>query len=90
MNELIKRYFKMTENKPIKTYRAGVLSLSYWEKELESGKAKTFSFQRSYKDKAEKWQHTQTLTVQDLPKLKVLIEEAYKEQILNETENEMS
>lgn len=80
----------MTENKPIKTYRAGVLSLSYWEKELESGKAKTFSFQRSYKDKAEKWQHTQTLTVQDLPKLKVLIEEAYKEQILNETENEMS
>ena len=71
--------------KPIKTFKAGLLSVSLWENELEDNKTITnFTFQRSYKDEDEKWQHTQNLRTSDLPKLKLLIEEAYKDQLLSE------
>lgn len=74
-------------NKPIKTYKVGVLSLSMWEnesKENDGGKLKSFTFQRSYKDLNEKWQHTQLLRLSDLPKLRILIEEAYKDVAFSE------
>lgn len=72
----------MTDNKPIKTYKAGVLSLSLWENEGNEGKMKSFTFNRSYKDKEDSWQKTQSLRVSDLPKLKILLEEAYKDLII--------
>jgi hypothetical protein len=85
-------------NKPIKIYKAGVLSLNVWENELSeetikmdknkqnevSRKIKSFSFQRSYKDKEDNWAQTQNLRTSDLPKLRILLEEAYKDQIVSE------
>lgn len=71
-------------NKPIKTYKVGVLSLSMWENELKDGKVNTFTFQRGYKDTNDKWQHTQQLRLSDLPKLRILLEEAYKDVVLTE------
>jgi hypothetical protein len=69
-------------NKPIKTYRAGSVSLSLWENELEEGvRVKAFTFQKAYKDEKEKWQNTTTLRVDDLYKLKALLERAYDDQI---------
>lgn len=73
-------------NKPQKTYKSGLLSLSVWENEIQSEgeqvtKVKTFTIKRSYKDK-EEWKQTQMLRTQDLPRLKVLIDEAYKEEVL--------
>lgn len=74
----------MVENtKPVKTYKAGVLSLSLWENEAEEGTFKSFSFNKSYKDKEDKWQQTQILKTSDLPKLKILLDEAYKDIMLN-------
>lgn len=72
-------------NKPVKTYKAGVISLSVWENlsEDNSSVLKSFSFQRSYKDKDENWQHTSTLRVNDIPKLLYLLNLAYGESILN-------
>lgn len=71
-------------NKPKKTYKAGALFLNVWENELGEEKIKSFSFQRSYKDKQDEWQHTQSLRVSDLPKLMVLLEEAYKDEVIVE------
>ena len=76
-------------NKPLKTYKVGVLSLSMWEnesKENDGNKLKSFTFQRSYKDASEKWQHTQLLRLSDLPKLRILIEEAYKDVVFTESD----
>jgi len=73
-------------NKPIKTYKVGVLSLSMWENDFKDGKTKTFTFQRAYKDSNEKWQHTQQLRLSDLPKLNILLQEAYKDVVLSESE----
>lgn len=75
-------------NKPTKIYKAGAISLSLWENETQDGNTmSSFTLNRSYKDKDDKWQKTQTLRVSDLPKLKVLLDEAYKDSIFNEIEN---
>ncbi len=74
----------MVENKkPIKNYKAGTLTLSLWENKLEENKIISFSIQRSYKDKEDNWQHTSNLRTQDIPKLQLLLNKAYEEQILN-------
>ncbi len=70
--------------KPVKTYKVGLLNLSLWENELTEGKMKSFTFQRAYTDSKGVWQHTQSLGLSDLPKLRLLIEEAYKDQVLKE------
>ncbi len=72
-------------NKPIKTYKVGVLTLSVWENEVkDNGFIKSFSFQRAYQTDEGDWNHTQNLRLSDLPKMRVLVEEAYKDQILSE------
>ena len=74
----------MVENaKPVKTYKAGVLSLSLWENEAEEGTFKSFTFNKSYKDKDDSWQQTQILKTTDLPKLKLLLEQAYKDIVMS-------
>jgi hypothetical protein len=67
---------------PLKQFKAGNLSLSVWENTNTQGTLKSFSFQRSYKDEKEEWQHTQTLRPNDLPKLALLLQEAYREEVM--------
>lgn len=58
---------KMTENKPVKKCRFGNVTVSAWlNKSKEEKEYHTFSFQRSYKDKDDKWQNTTVLRVQDV------------------------
>ena len=71
-------------NKPIKIYKAKNITLSVWENGTEDKPLKSFSFQKSYLDNEEKWQHTNSLHLSDLPVLQVLIEEAYKENLIKE------
>lgn len=70
------------QNKPIKTYRTGVLSLSLWENEVEDKKVKSFTFERSYKDDEDNWKNTKSLKVNDLPQLVVLLDKAYRDEIV--------
>ena len=70
--------------KPIKIYKAQLLTLSLWENELTEAKMKSFTFQRSYQDSKGELQHTSNLRLSDLPRLRLLIEEAYKDQTLKE------
>lgn len=73
-------------NKPIRVYKAKAITLSVWENEGENDKKfNSITFQRSYLDKDEQWQHTQSLHVSDLPILKVLLDEAYKDSIVKES-----
>ena len=53
-----------------------------WENDLDDGTIKTFSFQRSYKDDKGDWHQTQSMRMVDLPRMRVLIEEAYKDNTL--------
>jgi len=75
---------KSHNQKTIKNYKVGLLTLSLWENELTEGKMKSFTFQRAYTDSKGEWQHTANLKISDLPKLRLLIDEAYKDQVLKE------
>lgn len=77
----------MVDNKPIKKFKAKNLSLSMWENKVENGNSMfNFSFQKSYKDAQDNWQHTQNLQLQDLPLLQSLLNRAYTQEIVKEEE----
>jgi hypothetical protein len=69
--------------KPKKVYRAGLIHLNVWENSTQEGVMKSFSISRAYKDKNDNWQHTTSFKLSDLPKLKLLVEKAYEENMLN-------
>src|SRR3989338_103465 len=76
-------------NYPEKNFRAGAISATIWRNvgQKENGEEteyKTISIERRYTDKEGKWQSTNSLRVNDLPKAKVALEEAYKYLVLNE------
>lgn len=77
----------MEGKKPIKTYKAGLLSVNVWENETVTGSMKSFSFQRGYKDeKNDEWKNTQSLRLRDLPVLAILLDEVYKDECILEEE----
>ena len=84
------------ENKkvlPAKKFKAGAITATIWNNEaFVDGKIasySTVSLQRTYKDKTGKWQHAQSFRTTDLPKVALVINEAFKELSMsqkNETE----
>lgn len=69
---------EMPEKKtPVFSSKYGLVQASAWEQESEKGKFLTFSFSRSYKDKDDEWQHTQTLRSTDIKDLQCALEECY-------------
>ncbi len=76
-------------NLPEKKIRAGAVSATIW---LNKGKTatgeeteyKTVAVERSYLDKEGKWQTTNSLRVNDLPKMAVVAQRAYEYLVLNE------
>ena len=76
------------KNQPEKKFSTGAISATVW-KNVRAGKdGKTFethtvNIQRRYTDKTGQWQSTNTLRVNDLPKVALVIEEAFKYLVLN-------
>ena len=76
-------------NSPEKKFSTGAISAAVW---MNTGKGKngqseqyrTVSFQRSYKDKNDKWQTSNSLRVHDLPKAMVVLQKAYEYIVLKE------
>jgi len=76
-------------NQPEKKFRAGQISATIW---LNSGKTptgepakyKTISIERNYTDKEGKWQSTNSMRINDLPKAKVVLRKAYEYLVLTE------
>lgn len=76
---------------PVKKFSAGTITASIWENEGtdNAGKPKKFntvSLQKRYKDKEGEWQTANSYNASDLPKLKIVIDEAYKFVALKESE----
>jgi len=77
-----------THGTPEKKFRAGAISATVWKnhgvKDGEIQDYSTITFERSYKDKEGKWQSTNSLRVNDLPKAAVVIQKAYEDLVLRE------
>lgn len=70
-------------NKPIKKYKGKNVSLSVWENKTQDDVVlHSFSFQKSYKDQEDEWKQTTVLSINDLPVLKTLLDEAYRDFLL--------
>jgi len=77
---ILKRNLKMSENqKPAKTYKQGQVSVSVWKSE---GRPTSYTFQRSYKDKEDKWQHTSSLNLTDLYVVQKIIAKITSEELV--------
>ncbi|MHC4534768.1 MAG: hypothetical protein ACYS6K_12520 [Planctomycetota bacterium] len=78
-------------SKPEKRFRCGPISASIWvEGKTVEGKIVKFhsvSIDKAYKD-GDEWKHTSSFAVEDLPKVALLADEAYKHLRLRESESQ--
>jgi hypothetical protein len=80
-----------TGNLPEKKFRAGAVSATVWLNHGQSttGEAaqyRTISIERSYTDKEGKWQSTNSMRVNDLPKANVVLQKAFEYLVFKEQE----
>ncbi len=73
---------KMENTQPEKKFRAGAISATVWKNTQEKD-GKTYDFHsisltRSYKDQSGAWKHAASFREQDLPKVKLVVGEAFK------------
>ncbi|MBT4445820.1 hypothetical protein HOA92_04005 [archaeon] len=77
-------------NYPKKKYRAGGVTATVWTnsyvKDGKTGEYDTISLERVYQDKEGNWQSTNTLRLNDLPKVNVLMQKVYEDLVLKEQE----
>jgi hypothetical protein len=76
-------------NLPEKKFRAGAISATIWlnkghKSNGEDSEYRTVSIDRNYTDKEGKWQTTNSLRVNDLPKATIVLQKAYEYLVLNE------
>ncbi len=87
--------------KPEKRFKCGAVEAAVFENEIEKDgqkiKLKKVSIQKRYMTADEQWKSTSSFDVNDLPKLKLVADEAYRYLALNngeangkQTENEKS
>lgn len=76
---------------PEKKLRVGSISATIWNNPKESNGQtfdyKTLNVERSYKDPKGEWKKTNSFRVNDIPKVQLLLDEAYKYAMLNEIKN---
>ncbi len=77
-------------NFPKKKYKAGGITATLWSnkfvKEGKEGHYDTVSLERIYQDKEGNWQSTNSLRLNDLPKVSILMQKVYEDLILKEQE----
>lgn len=76
-------------NLPEKKFRAGAISATVWlnkghKPNGEETQFRTICLDRRYTDKEGKWQSTNYLRINDLPKANVVLQKAYEYLVLNE------
>ncbi len=75
-------------NVPEKKFRAGAVSATVWlnksQRIGENNSYRTISIERVYKDREDKWQSTNSMRMNDLPKAQVVLQKAYEFIVLNE------
>ena len=78
----------METNQPEKKFSTGAISATIWKntgvgKDGQPFETRTISLQRRYKDKTGQWQTTNSLRVNDLPKVELVVKEAFRYLVLN-------
>jgi hypothetical protein len=78
-------------HEPVKKFSTGTITASVWENEGigQDNKPTTFNsvtFQKRYKSKDGEWQTANSYNASDLPKLKLVLEQAYEYVSLRETD----
>jgi len=82
---------RMEEKKqPEKKFSTGAISATVWtnvrtDKDGKVFETKTVNLQRRYTDKNGEWQTSNSLRLKDLPKARLVLEEAFKHLVLNES-----
>ena len=76
------------KNQPEKKFSTGAISATVWKNTSVGRDGKPFeshsvNLQRRYKDKTGQWQSTNSLRVSDLPKVELVVKEAFKYLVLN-------
>ena len=68
--------------KPVKSFRAGAVEAAIFENERTVGgkklKMSNVVFRRSYKDKDGNWQNSDSFGVNDIPKLRLVLDRTYE------------
>ncbi|MFH2106523.1 MAG: hypothetical protein ABII22_04630 [Candidatus Micrarchaeota archaeon] len=87
----MKKQEQKTTNPPMKTFRDRNLAVKLWQNTAEAeDKTTTYiavSIERIYRDRAGNFQVSKTLKIDDLPRLALLIESAYKDSCITATAN---
>jgi len=82
----------MGRNLPEKKFRSGAVAATIWSnsavRDNKPVKYRTISLQRSYKDKNDEWQSTDSLRTSDLPRAILVLQKAYEYVALNSEEIE--
>ena len=86
----------MSSNQPEKKFSTGAVRATIWKNTGKSKKTgedveyRTISIDRSYKDKNDEWQSTNSLRVNDLPKAALVLNKAYEFIVLKDSEAQAS
>ena len=75
------------KNKPVKTFRCGGVKATIWNNKNDKGEFYTVSVTRIYKDKKDEWKDTNSMRVNDLPKLSTVCSKAFEYINLKEDNN---
>ncbi len=78
---------------PVKKFKCGACEVAIFENERTTKDGKTVntrkaSFQRRYKDSDGEWKSTHSLDINDIPKARLALHEAYKYLVLSKGNNE--
>ena len=71
------------KQKPSKVFKAGSVSIAVWANEMKDRQGNKFSvytvaFERNYKDRDGNWKSTNSMRINDIPKLQLVAHEAYE------------
>jgi hypothetical protein len=79
------------KNLPEMKFRAGAVTATVWQntgmKDGEATSYNTISIERSYKDKNDAWQSTNSMRINDLPRAALVLKKAYEYLVLNQQNN---
>lgn len=84
---------KELKNQPVKKFKAGPISATIWENQVQNQQGQTVSFKsisfdRNYKDANGDWQKTNSLRMADLPRAILVLNKAYEFLALNSPETD--
>jgi len=82
---------QQTAQKPVKEFRSGALKAAIWQNEREqAGRtvlAHSVRLQKRYRDAQGNWKDTDYLFLDDLPKVRLLVDECYRWIALRESDD---